>query len=150
VTSDTEILQHQSQLPGRGGRWLLVLMIAAVFLLAWMLSPDDSGSGTHRQLGLPECLLLQATGVRCPTCGMTTAFAQFVRGHWASALQANPAGVLLALGLAISWPVLVLSLTGHCVTSGTWLMQRLPVLVMGWFALAGAHWLLAILMKQLF
>jgi hypothetical protein len=29
-------------------------------------------------------------------------------------------------------------------------MQRLPVLVMGWFALAGAHWLLAILMKQLF
>lgn len=150
MTSDTEILQHASELPGRRGCWLLFLMISAVFLSAWMLNPDDSGSGTHRQLGLPECLLLQATGVRCPTCGMTTAFAHFVRGHWVAALQANPAGVLLACGLAVCWPVLLLSLTGHCVASGTWLLRRLPVLVMGWFALTGTYWLLAILMKRLF
>ncbi|MFN6312692.1 MAG: DUF2752 domain-containing protein [Planctomyces sp.] len=150
MTSEIEILQHQSELPGRRGRWLLVIVISAVFLTGWMLSPDDSGSGTHRQLGLPECLLLQATGVRCPTCGMTTAFSHFVRGHWLAALQANPAGALLALGLAICWPLLVLSLTGHCVAPGTWLMRRLPVLVMGWLALAGGYWLLSMLKRSEF
>lgn len=127
-----------------------MIVISAVFLAAWILTPDDSGSGTHRQLGLPECLLLQLTGVPCPTCGMTTAFSHFVRGHWLAALQSNPAGALLALGLAICWPALVLSLTGHCAAPGTWLMRRLPVLVMGWLALAGAYWLLVIFRRSLF
>jgi hypothetical protein len=36
------------------------------------------------------------TGRLCPTCGMTTAYAWFVRGRIDRSWQANPAGCLLA------------------------------------------------------
>ncbi len=36
-------------------------------------------------------------GVPCPSCGMTTSFAHFVRGQIPSSLRANAAGTLLAV-----------------------------------------------------
>jgi hypothetical protein len=65
--------------------------------LARKLEPDPRGFGTHTQLGLPSCSFLRTTGRLCPTCGMTTAFAWFVRGRIDRSLQANPAGCVLAL-----------------------------------------------------
>lgn len=144
MTSDTAKSQQHSGFTGQRVRWLLVLMIPAVFLLAWILHPDVSGRGTHRQLGLPECLLLRATGVRCPTCGMTTAFANFVRGRWSAAWQANAAGFLLAAGLVLSWPVLALSLTGRCAAANAWLNRLLPGLVMLWSVLAALRWVMQV------
>ena len=40
-------------------------------------------------------MFFQVTGYRCPSCGMTTAFAWFVRGQFDRSWQANPVGSLL-------------------------------------------------------
>jgi hypothetical protein len=82
--------------------WALVVLLAggAILVLSVWLAPDERGYGTHRQLGLGECGMLITTGLPCPTCGMTTAFAYAVRGRFLAAFLAQPAGLLLALGTA--------------------------------------------------
>ncbi len=73
----------------------------AILGLAVWLTPDPSGVGTHRQLGFPTCGLLLTTGLPCPTCGMTTAFALVVRGRLLAALNAQPFGAMLALATMV-------------------------------------------------
>ena len=79
----------------------LLLVAAAGFAgllgLARTLVPDPRGFGTHVQLGLRPCSFATMTGRLCPTCGMTTAFAWFVRGRVDRSWRANPAGCLLAV-----------------------------------------------------
>jgi hypothetical protein len=75
---------------------LSALGLALVFVVARRLEPDPRGFGTHTQLGLPPCHFQWVTGHPCPSCGMTTAFAWFVRGRFDRSWQSNPAGVLLA------------------------------------------------------
>jgi hypothetical protein len=90
--------------------WLTrgVLVVAAMLLtgvlgLSRVLTPDPRGYGTHTQLGLRPCTFAAMTGRLCPTCGMTTAYAWFVRGRIDRSWRANPAGCLFA---ALS-PVLI-------------------------------------------
>jgi hypothetical protein len=95
----------------RIGRWvrvglvLVALGLVAVFVIARSLRPDPSGMGTHRQLGLPPCMFYFATGMPCPTCGMTTSFSHLMHGDFAAAVRAHPLGAVLAvLGLiAVPW-----------------------------------------------
>jgi len=75
------------------------LSLTALLVTAAWLDPDPTGHGTHRQLGFPPCTFVQLFGVRCPSCGMTTAWAHTMNGNVAAAWRANPGGVLLA-GLA--------------------------------------------------
>jgi hypothetical protein len=63
--------------------------------IARALTPDPSGVGTHLQLGLPRCGFLALTGLPCPACGLTTAFAHMARGELAQAASAHALGVLL-------------------------------------------------------
>lgn len=77
---------------------LLLLVSAAVLALAAYLEPDPRGYGTADQLGNGPCGMLIMTGLPCPTCGMTTAFAHTVRGQWLRAFWVQPAGFVLALG----------------------------------------------------
>jgi len=65
--------------------------------VATTLVPDPRGFGTHVQLGLRPCGFATVTGRPCPTCGMTTAFAWFVRGSIDRSWKANPTGALFAL-----------------------------------------------------
>lgn len=67
--------------------------------IAVWLRPDPRGFGTHTQLGFDPCGLLVRTGLPCPTCGMTTAFAYTVRGQAWQAVKAQPGGFLLCVGL---------------------------------------------------
>jgi hypothetical protein len=73
--------------------------------VAGWLEPNARGYGTHEQLGLPPCTFLTLTGIRCPSCGMTTSFAYAVRGRLAMAAGANVAGMLVAVAslLMIPW-----------------------------------------------
>jgi len=71
----------------------------ALLAFAASLTPNPSGQGTHEQLGLPPCTMVMITGLPCPTCGMTTAFAYAARGRLAAAFQAQPAGLALALAV---------------------------------------------------
>jgi hypothetical protein len=85
--------------------WCLFLL--AGFTLAASVEPDPRGFGTHQKLwsGLRPCTFIQLFHIPCPSCGMTTCFAHFVRGQWFAAARANPAGLLLAIVcvMQIAW-----------------------------------------------
>lgn len=91
----------------RLGRVLLVvwsLFLVAGFALAVSLEPDPRGFGTHQRLGLPPCTFQSMFHLACPSCGMTTSFANFVRGDLVAAAKANSAGLLLAVICAVQIP----------------------------------------------
>src|SRR5438876_11312825 len=93
-------------------RWAMVLLavaLVAVFSVARWLEPSPKGYGTHTQLGLPPCSFAWVTGHPCPSCGMTTSFAWFVRGRLDRSFQANPGGSLLALASAMLIPWLLVA-----------------------------------------
>jgi hypothetical protein len=85
-------------------RGLLVFIgvfLTAGFGLAIYLNPyKEDGSPrrmeTHRQLGLPPCTFYERTGMPCPSCGMTSSFALFVRGDLGGSARANWVGTILA------------------------------------------------------
>lgn len=89
----------------RAGLLLLATALTALLVVAWRLEPDRRGFGTHEQLGLPPCALRRLTGMRCPSCGMTTAWAHLTHGRVGQAVASNLGGTLLAiLGiLAVPW-----------------------------------------------
>ncbi len=84
------------------GLWGMFLI--GGFFVATRLQPDPSGLGTHQQLGLPPCTAREVFGVPCPSCGMTTSFAHFVRGQFLQSAQTNAAGLLLAICCAVQIP----------------------------------------------
>jgi hypothetical protein len=80
-------------------RCVLVFLAAGLVGLLGMsrwLEPDPRGYGTHTQLGLGPCAFAELTGRPCPTCGMTTSFAWFMRGRLGKSWQVSPAGCLIA------------------------------------------------------
>lgn len=117
-----------------GGRTLLVawsLFLLAGFAVAGRLKPDPRGFGTHEALGLPACTFRQIAGVPCPSCGMTTSFAHFVRGELITAGRVNAAGLLLAACCAVQIPWCWVS-----AWRGTWWGLRRPGGVLLWVFLA--------------
>jgi len=113
------------------------LMLCGLGLCA-LVQPDPSGIGTHRQLGLPPCLICLATGrERCPSCGLTTGISHLIRGHWAQASAAHPAAPvvftiwcgmacysLVIAALGINWLTFEISALAILCTAGLgfWLM----------------------------
>jgi hypothetical protein len=81
---------------GRSVAGLLAVMSLAVLIIAVRLNPDSRGIGTHEQLGLAPCGMLDRLGVPCPTCGMTTSFALLLDGRLGASLTNQPSGTLLA------------------------------------------------------
>lgn len=80
------------------------LFLTAGFALAISLDPDPRGYGTHQKMGLPPCTFRVMFDLPCPSCGMTTSFAHFVRGQFLRSAQANVAGLLLAAVCAVQVP----------------------------------------------
>jgi hypothetical protein len=136
--------------PGNAARphptWarLIALAIAGgcltLLVLAARLPPSHSGYGTHRGLGLPDCQFLQWTGLPCPSCGMTTSFAWFVRGNIVASLYVQPMGTLLAMlcGCCV-WIGLYVAVTGRpvyrlleLVPQSYWLIPLLAVAIAAW------------------
>ncbi|HWL94769.1 MAG TPA: DUF2752 domain-containing protein [Phycisphaerae bacterium] len=84
--------------PGVRATWGLVALLGAGILgVALYLRPNAAGHGTHEALGMPPCGFLLRTRLPCPTCGMTTSFAHFVRGQWLRAFVVQPAGMVMAI-----------------------------------------------------
>jgi len=77
--------------------WGIAAGSIVVLALAAAIEPAARGYGTHTQLGLPPCGFLLLSGSPCPGCGLTTAFAHGIRGHWAMAASSNPLGLALFL-----------------------------------------------------
>lgn len=104
---------HATHARARGaGHWVFLGLSAAgvvgILALRVLTSPDARGHGTHEQLGLPACTLMQLTGFPCPGCGVTTSLSHLAHGQWRAALAAQPAGVLFALAgaAALLWSLL--------------------------------------------
>ena len=103
--------------------------LGIIALSAW-LKPDPRGYGTHQQLGLPPCLLLELTGIRCPHCGMTTSFSYTIRGHLGAAWRANPLGTPLFLAVVLAIPWLLAT-----AISGRWILTNRPFQIIVWTAI---------------
>ena len=104
------------------GRLLAALVFgcaAGVLGIAMWLRPDQSGLGTHQQLGRPPCSLVVMTGYPCPTCGMTTSVSHAVRGELLSSFHAQPAGLVFAAACVLA---VALSL-GVLVTGNVWVVN---------------------------
>lgn len=86
-----------------GRFWALGIAIAcgAILGLSASLQPNPNGYGTHTQFGLGPCGFMLQTGYPCPTCGMTTAYADLVHGHALRSVLDQPMGFVLALATAI-------------------------------------------------
>jgi len=90
------------------------VVAGALLLTARFLTPEASGVGTHEQLGLSPCRMLDYTGIPCPFCGMTTAVAHGAHGELAQAFTTQPAGALFGLAALIVIPLgLALAATGR-------------------------------------
>ena len=85
-------------------------------------------------------------GIPCPTCGMTTAFAHFVRGELTASFHAQPAGCAIAVGLSALMIVGLVGLLTGRTWSVNWYRVRpglvaaivVGVLLLGWaYKLAG-------------
>jgi hypothetical protein len=80
------------------------LFLCAGFALAASLQPNSQGFGTHQSLGFPPCTFRILLDIPCPSCGMTTSFAHFMRAEIPQAARANVAGLLLAITCLIQIP----------------------------------------------
>ena len=115
---------------------LIVLAgVAGVLTAAWRIDPGRATAGTHRQLGLPPCGFLLMTGLPCPTCGMTTAFAHTVRGDWLMAVRSQAAGLILALATLAAGTAALLTLVSGFRPALNWYRIN-PLHVVWWSAAA--------------
>ena len=68
----------------------------AAFAILHVWAPSDGPSFTI-------CPLRRFTGLPCPGCGMTRAFAHLAKGEWSAAVHDHPLAPLLAAELALLW-----------------------------------------------
>lgn len=126
-------------------RHRLLCALTSLCLLTWLLvaaslTPDPSGLGTHRQLGLAPCGWIIAFGKPCPTCGMTTSFSNAAQGHFWASLRGQPFATLLALGVATGfWASGYAALTGLAMGKvyafllrPRWVWAMLALLALSW------------------
>jgi hypothetical protein len=92
---------------------MLLLIVGGILIgllaVAAMIEPDERGYGTHQRLGLPPCTFQFVTGVRCPSCGMTTSWAYLVRGQLIKSLKSNTGGTLVGVIAMLLAPWALLS-----------------------------------------
>jgi hypothetical protein len=146
--------------PVRGLLLGMAVALGVVFFLAWWLDPyerDEQGriiaarrQETHRQLGLPPCSFYSATGLPCPSCGMTTSFSLLMHGDVLNSLRANAVGTLLALTglLAVPW-ALVSVWRGRPLFIRS-LEKVVSVVVVALFSLMLLRWIYVLISLKLF
>ncbi len=127
--------------------WLLglALGLVTVFVIAWRLNPyypdgRPRRSETHRQLNLPPCAFRTATGLPCPSCGMTTSFALLMRGDVINSLRANAVGTLLAVFCMVLVPWSVASAWYRRTLLIRSVERALMIVVLGFLGLMLLRW----------
>lgn len=104
----------------------VAVFLAMALSCCALLKPNPSGKGTHRQLGLPSCLVCKVAHIeRCPSCGMTTGFAYAMRGDFRAARGCNPAAPVAFL---LAWAGFAYS-AAVALTGRQWLRYEMPATV---------------------
>jgi len=135
-------LEHR--LWSRGYAAALAAAAISLLVVAAFLHPEGRQMGTHQQLRIPPCGFVTLTGLPCPTCGMTTAFAYTVRGHFIQAMRAQLAGFLLALGVMLTAVFSLVSIVTGRRPALNWYRLRPESLIWWGLALLVAAWALKI------
>lgn len=104
------------------------LVSILLLTLAFRLTPNPKGIGTHQQLGFSQCTFIEWFNVPCPSCGMTTSWSHLMNGQIIQSFRANPGGALLAIYTLLLGPWMLVS-----GIMGKWLISRLD---MGWVFVA--------------
>lgn len=126
----------------RAGLVVTAMTLGVLLVTAARLEPDPRGHGTHEQLGLLPCWAITLWKIRCPACGMTTAWARALHGDAIGALRANLGGVLLLLASVATIPwALWSAVAGRWaagVRPGDWLIAAVLVSIV---AITIAEWI---------
>ena len=69
-----------------------VAVLAALHFIHLPHGPDSS-----------ICIFRRATGIPCPGCGMTRAFAAMARGEWRAAIEFHPLAPILGIEFLALW-----------------------------------------------
>lgn len=85
------------------------------------------------------CLFRRLTGIPCPGCGMTRAFAHLAKGEWAAAWANHPFSFVLAPQFGLAWLAWGLALAGRLRLALD--DPRIPRLLIGETAVLVAFWL---------
>jgi len=107
--SATDARGRDTLSPARVAALLMMGGAGAILIAAHLLLPDPTGYGTHEQMFLLPCIFRWATGLPCPFCGMTTAFALLAQGEWAAAFGIHVLGPAAYL---VTWGVLLAGVVG--------------------------------------
>lgn len=75
----------------------LLVLTGCLAGYAWLLH-----ASAHPQSDLTVCLIKNATGLPCPSCGSTRSVVALAQGDWLEALRLNPLGVLIAIVLVVA------------------------------------------------
>lgn len=75
-----------------------IFLVLLVLGLSLWLNPDRRQYGTHEQLGLSPCPVMERFGVPCPSCGLTTSFTLMARGRILQSFDAHYCGPFVFLG----------------------------------------------------
>lgn len=84
-------------------RLYTIVLLAGAGGFAWL----GYSMLSHKPLGGGVCLIKQATGIPCPSCGTTRAIDALLHGHFAESVLLNPFG-LLVFGAMVLFPLWVL------------------------------------------
>ena len=103
----------------------IVAGLWAAVLVASFLGVDRRFDGAREGPGRSVCLFRQATGLPCPTCGMTRSFGAIGRGAVGEAFRRHPLGPVVFLLLA----VVGIRSAGIFLTGRRWLVGTARVLV---------------------
>ena len=109
----------------------LAVGLSVPMVVAAVLKPNAQGMGTHQQLGLPPCTVRVLFDRPCPSCGMTTSWANLLRGRVIGALRANVGGTMLGVLALAGIPYLAV-----CGIRGRWSGWIPKTTVLIWIASA--------------
>lgn len=130
----------------RLGLSLVAIVLVMLLACARWLDPSPTGFGTHRQFGLPPCTTYALFGVKCPSCGMTTAWALTVRLRFQEALNANIAGTLLCLQAIASIPYMVMMVLAKRDPLGRFFSTATVWGIVSTFVLAVVTWVVSLVL----
>lgn len=123
----------------------MLLAVVAVLALALVLEPSPEGVGTHQQLLPMPCGFRLITGLPCPMCGMTTAFAHMARWQVGAAFEAHVLGPAAWFAAWVVGLMAIRAMIRDVPVTPRWLQR--PWVPKTFFALILAGWIANIALR---
>src|SRR6056297_377600 len=104
---------------------IFISICSLIILLSVLIKPSSKGYGTHTSLGFSQCITSKIFKIKkCPSCGLTTAFALIGKGKFDKAISIHPWSPVL-YGLIIF--ILLISIISLLTQSTLLLLITIPI-----------------------